>query len=1242
MSIFGVEQKNNSKNTGLLKTLLQPKSSVFGLFSTPKGKQVETPIRAQKGMYGQGPTTGGTHNIFPTKLETLRNSSSLNKLIFPRPDPLGKKVVEKSVQLGKDALQGVARSVATAGITAGNVPTQIANKIDKGNRPLPFGDEVPTHEFPVTRAIFGEKPVRTLGSAVQHTQKDINPFVGKNLAGAAALPLVIGSIGLDLTGAGGQKKLSQEAVEALARKAAVNKAKGVVEGDAAATLKNIEAKVGVKPFQTTESQVFPIEQPVKQVQQQKLHVSSDVPSQSQIFSQKKEQIQTSPQQVLGVPKAQELQQSTGLTNYSKSTPVKRVPIFGDETLQDIVKQESDKVKAFPDERPIQIVGVDDIPEIPKKVQVSDEGIRLAPNVRQRALMDGRIKPGEKLPKLVDDTAKMLRAPGTPKPPRGGKSMDQILQEIKLPTPVGKKVGILDYVRTPDRVLRKMGLEKEADFLRHQYDKYVLELPKNIEKITAWSKRVGKPSNERIFKFLDGQHVILNPEETKVAFEIRDWLKEWAIRLKLPQDKQISTYITHLFDDQLIQKEFDEDLAKIIESTVPGSVYNPFLQKRIGVIGYKQDTWKALDAYTKRATRKVHMDPALDQLKESSKFAEISQWNYIKKYADRVNLRPTESNTLWDNAIKQIPGIGYRFGQRPVATISRFLRQITFRGMLGANLGSALRNLSQGINTYAKLGEKYTAIGVYRSLTQGTEELKRVGVLADDFVQDRTISATKTFLQKLDKGLFFFFDTAERFNRGAAYYGAKAKALAKGMNQGDAIEFAKKVVRDTQFKYGSIDTPLAMQGDITKIFTQFLTYPVKQTEFLAEMARNKEFAGMIRYAFGSLAFVYTLGRLVNMKPAEVIPWSNYATGQSTFGVPPSLKAPVEAAKAVFNSPSDFGQERTAGEKLRDVAKSSWGLIPGGIQAKKTTEGLKTVNQGYSTSRNGKFQFPVAQTTVNKIKGGLFGKSALPEAQEYYRNIKKVDPATKEMKAVYEQVQELKAQGNNEQAQMIVNEMTEADYELYKKVKASTKRAQTMEGQVRLMPAVQQVQDLLANEQQEEAQMIVNALSEEDYRLYKLAKEKLKTESAEQGVAPKYNDGERVDDRPLIKQVLTYAKAIGTDPVTAFDRIFSGQHIRRVDSGAVIVNRMSFDDSTSYKQSLSATSDMRLDHTIPLQLGGSNDEENLKLIPVSQWSAYTPVENYLGAKLRAGTITKSEAQDLIRRFKNGEITSEEIMQ
>lgn len=556
-----------------------------------------------------------------------------------------------------------------------------------------------------------------------------------------------------------------------------------------------------------------------------------------------------------------------------------------------------------------------------------------------------------------------------------------LEEIvsKSDLKVEDKVGLLDYFRTPDRVLKKIGLEKESALIRQKYDDYIRELPIEINKITEWSKQVPPESNQRIFKFLDGQQVQLNPLESKVAGEIKSYLSEWADKLKLPKDNRISSYITHIFEKDFINKEFDPEIARMIENRVAGSVYDPFVEKRLGAMGYVEDTWRALDAYVKRASRKVNMDVALEQVKAKAKGLEQSQHDYVKQYIDRINMRPTKLDNLVDNSIKQL--VGYKFGQRPTAYITKAGRQAVYRGALGLNFGSALRNLSQGANTYAKLGERYTLKGYTDLIRKGTKELEDVGVLRDDFLQDRVISAGKQVLQKVDKGLFALFEYAEKINRGSAYYGAKAKALSMGMSEQQAIEFGKKMVRDTQFTFGSVDTPVAMQSDIVKLLSQFQSYTLKQGEFLGEMIAKKDLAGLLRYSLAGMAFVYGAGQLIGMEPKDLIP-------SVRFGLPPTLQFPLEVGKAVVGAKDKYGNIPDTKEKLQNIGGSLVPFIPGGVQIKKTLGGIKDVSKGYSESSSGRVRYPVSQNTGNMVRGAMFGGYNLPEAKEYKKQDRSV--------------------------------------------------------------------------------------------------------------------------------------------------------------------------------------------------------------------------------------------------------------
>lgn len=567
----------------------------------------------------------------------------------------------------------------------------------------------------------------------------------------------------------------------------------------------------------------------------------------------------------------------------------------------------------------------------------------------------------------------------------GETLEQIIDKPEIN--VKQKVNLLDYVRTPDRVLQKMGLGDEAKLIRKKHEDYMRELPENINQITKWANQVSKESNQRIFQYLDGQKITLDANELKVANEIRDWLKVWADRLNLPEDRRITNYITHLFDKELIEKEFDPEIARLIRDKIPGSVYDPFVQERLGKLGFKEDTWGALDAYVKRATRKVHMDEALEKVSAKADMLEDSQFRYVKAYVDRINLRPTAMDNLIDNGIKSI--IGYRLGQRPTTAVTRTIRQMVYRGTLGLNAGSALRNLSQGVNTYAKLGEKYTVLG-YANLLKNwrSGELQRVGVLRDDFIQDRTMNATKQGWEKADKKLFFLFELAEKINRGSAYFGAKAKALANGASEEEAIEAGKKLVRDTQFTFGSVDTPQILQSDLAKTLLQFQSYNLKQGEFLTEMVKNREVAGLVRYTGASMLFMMSAGSLIGMKPTDFIPFWGVLTGQTKLGQTPPVQLGIDVVKTITGAKGQFGEELTLQDRAEKFGNDLVPFVPGGVQLKKTVEGLINTKKGYSESASGRVKFPIDPTTSNYVRAGLFGTNNLPVAQDYYNNKRKV--------------------------------------------------------------------------------------------------------------------------------------------------------------------------------------------------------------------------------------------------------------
>ena len=134
---------------------------------------------------------------------------------------------------------------------------------------------------------------------------------------------------------------------------------------------------------------------------------------------------------------------------------------------------------------------------------------------------------------------------------------------------------------------------------------------------------------------------------------------------------------------------------------------------------------------------------------------------------------------------------------------------------------------------------------------------------------------------------------------------------------------------------------------------------------------------------------------------------------------------------------------------------------------------------------------------------------------------------------------------------------------------------------------------------------------------------------------------------MSMVAVYAKAIGTDPETAFNRIFTGQRIMQVSKGGIIVvDRQDIPDSEAWKKAwvrehggnVEDIKQIKLDHIIPNKLGGEEKPDNWQIVSTAVWSSYTKVENALIRAVKNDKVSLKEAQKLIVEFKDIDDTSD----
>jgi hypothetical protein len=277
---------------------------------------------------------------------------------------------------------------------------------------------------------------------------------------------------------------------------------------------------------------------------------------------------------------------------------------------------------------------------------------------------------------------------------------------------------------------------------------------------------------------------------------------------------------------------------------------------------------------------------------------------------------------------------------------------------------------------------------------------------------------------------------------------------------------------------------------------------------------------------------------------------------------------------------------------------------------------------------------------------FGTKAKEDAGEYYENLREEQEAGKKKRKKYEKVLDRilevrDVEGDKARADAMFEALTAEEKKIVTSISKARKTAETRQRKVELYSMLLDIRELHETGRSERADELYAALDAED--------KKLITQVSKENPAKKVENKEPIEEGTLSEeraksQILQFAKAFGVSPVVAFKILVSRNKIEYVKNGVIKVERLPFrgaESSSFIRAEGGAGSDVRLDHTIPLQLGGTNAAGNLKLVPTEDWASYTPVENELRRQVMDGKISLMKARNLIKRFKAGKITKEQAL-
>nr|DAX66902.1 MAG TPA: hypothetical protein [Caudoviricetes sp.] len=612
--------------------------------------------------------------------------------------------------------------------------------------------------------------------------------------------------------------------------------------------------------------------------------------------------------------------------------------------------------------------------------------------------------------------------------------------------------------------------------------------------------------DNIVDYLEGKVEHLNvPGHEKAAKEIRGMLDEVKPWLKENGYGTVSEfYFPHMRDNDPkgLANLFDENQLAKGELGI-GSLKS----RKKGGEEYSKDVWKVLGDYFNGINQAKNIEPSLRKIESVStqlKLASAEHKNF-EAYAGFLDNYINQIKGKNQSNIEK--AFDSQFGHNAFKKSTGAIRAVNAMATLGLSPVTALRQMTQEIATVGNLNPKWAGVGMVNGARmlaskEGRKELKLSGVLDEGTglkdLKGLTQSKAGKAFDKVSDGLMSMVSTMDNIMRAQAYAGAKAKGLklngakwerwaneagltgqaAQDFVQKKAMEYGTKATVDTQFITSKVDAPAAFNGPGMRTLTQLATFDGKQAGFLIRMGLKpiKDVkAGNYRLAANDMGKLIamgatawgvqaTLGQFIGMKETDHIPfydqiqaWTNIE-GKDEKGFERDQKNKFRRSPAMTllfgdgnKNPGLLGAlaKKDKGEGVKEFWDKNWQLIvPAGTQAKRTTEGIKSVEEGVVKNDKGNTRFVQNQDQGNALKAAILGKyttengqkwlkegsfSAVKESQqqkieslesskareqatEYFQRTNKI-PSRKE---AYDNAKQALQEGNRNRAQSIINE------------------------------------------------------------------------------------------------------------------------------------------------------------------------------------------------------------------------------
>jgi len=548
-------------------------------------------------------------------------------------------------------------------------------------------------------------------------------------------------------------------------------------------------------------------------------------------------------------------------------------------------------------------------------------------------------------------------------------------------------------------------------------------------------------------------------------------------------QEIGSYIEQ-FGVMLKSEDLPTSISGMTEFFTPGKPFTNVELRRYAK-ETKESAIRGLDNYLNASSRQIFHTDSVQRIRQlegylrnQAKYYEDIQnmvEGIVKELPPKVNLPNFVANLKeYGNLIagkKSVVDRGLEaYVGRKVFTVLDFLRRQTGANMVGGNISSALTNFIPFTQVAAATDKIPFLRGMLSTITDIANKDKRLidgiqsGFLTRRFVEDVIHPNALEKTRDIISSLFKFVDY---FTSKTAVAGKYYELVKKGMSAEDAMkaadQFAAKVIADRSigqqpnlFASKSFGTLMQFQLEVNNIVSWILRDLPKEAK-----GKKAILAGMVTqyflysYIYNNI-FEHFTGRRPTIDPihggltlagltdqseeqtinqrvmefskdvANNIPFVSFITGGRlpvSAGVPNLVK--------VFQG-EDIPQE---------LAKPAifFGAPFGGLQAKKTFEGVKSFLTKEVKTKAGNVKAEISQTFGNFLRGAVFGPSAFKETIKANKTLNEIyshaDRQTKDQL-------EMRKKAEKELKNLIKNKGPEAQQKFLQLIKEDRRLAETI--------------------------------------------------------------------------------------------------------------------------------------------------------------------------------------------------------